>query len=319
MKLNPVKKIALGVTLAVAGGSGVSQASTDLLWLDAAAVSMSSSSNPINEQAGTPQVVEYGSEISGALGDGNDFIGSDGVTPYDVVEFTLPEAPKQYVITIHSAEFAGRSTLWYQDEVQQQFVPLQSAYVWAPDDTVQYSGTLASPGNYAVVVQSADGNIGGYTVSVREDLVSGGDCSNPDSENPFVESAVGVELSCTLTAEEAYVLNAQDGPHYAKPFHLVGTGSSLTINAASGEFTPLIVLFDPTSGQIIDMKPGTLTGQFTGDVYYLVTSAEPQAIGAFTVLVEEDQGFGGGFGTFAEPRSAFDLELPPLPYAIERK
>lgn len=81
----------------------------------------------------------------------------------------------------------------------------------------------------------------------------------------------------------------------------------------------MIVLFDLQSGEIIDLQQGSLTAQFSGDVVYAVTSAEPNTTGPFTVLVEESQPSDDDSSPFANTRSVEDYELPIPPSYIDLK
>jgi hypothetical protein len=197
---------------------------------------------------------------------------------------------------------------------------LQSAYVYAPNNQVQYSGVLSSPGNYLILVESRDGENGTYSIKLTEGdghpppLV---ECNNPDPDNPFVESPIGKELSCELTDHEVYWLNAEDGKHYAKVFHLkVQVSTRLTIIANSSAFTPVIGLWDPQTKEIFDKEMNSLTVQASGDVDYFVTSAEAGATGAFTVLVEQADD-DSPFTTNAD--SGVEYDLSKMPAKIERR
>jgi hypothetical protein len=294
-------------------------ASADMLWPEAPDVSLYSSTNTFNEQdAGQPQPIEieYGSPVSGSLGDDNDFIGSDGVTHFDRYHFVVQETPKPYVITLHSPEFSAASTLVYVDEAQQKLLPLQSAFVWAPDGQVQYSGQLTTSGNYFIDVLANDGNNGTYTITLGETIPDPipGACSNADPKNPVIESPVGTTLNCELTTQDLKV-KSNKGEHYAKLFHVKSQGT-LTINANSSAFTPMILLYDPQSKQITDQGEGSLTVQASGDVYYFVTSAEPDTTGAFTVLVAEPNN-NSSFNTDAYGGVEYDLSK--FPVNIERR
>jgi hypothetical protein len=171
MKFSRVKNLSLGIALAVVVADIPLNASADMLWPEAPDVSLYSSTNTFNEQdAGQPQPIEieYGSPVSGTLGDDNDFIGSDGVTHFDRYHFVVQETSKPYVITLLSPEFSAASTLVYVDEAQQKLLPLQSAFVWAPNGQVQYSGQLTTSGNYFIDVLANDGNNGTYTITLGD-------------------------------------------------------------------------------------------------------------------------------------------------------
>jgi len=89
-----------------------------------------------------------------------------------------------------------------------------------------------------------------------------------------------------------------------------GNGASVTIRAGSGAFTPLIVLVDPSSGQVLDYGQGELSGSFTGDVFYLVSSTEAGATGPFTSGIETG-GTGGGSGGFLRgAEAAAPMDIP---------
>jgi hypothetical protein len=317
MKFSRVKNLSLGIALAVVVADIPLSASADVVWPTSPAINMYNSIDALSAQEGAVQSIAYDTPLTAALGDDNDFIAEDGVSRYDVFKFVLENA-KSYKIRVDSSEFTAGSTLAYAGEAQQQSVPLQSAFVYAPNNRVQYSGDLSSPGNYLIVVQSVDGNNGTYTIELTEDLGGHNDnvnCTIQDPKNPIIESPVGTTLNCELTDHEAIVLNAEDGKHYAKPFHVNAQGT-LTINANSSAFTPLIGQFDLQTGKIIDVKQGSLTVQASGDVYYFVTSAKAGATGAFTVLVAEPNN-NSSFNTDAYGGVEYDLSK--FPVNIERR
>jgi hypothetical protein len=319
MKFSRVKNLSLGIALAIVIADIPLSASADVVWSKSPAINtinMYSSIDALSAQEGAVQSIAYGTPLTAALGDENDFTGDDGVTHFDVFQFVVEEAPKSYIISVDSSEFTAGSTLAYADE-QQQLVPLQSARVYAPNNPVQYSGVLSSPGNYLIFVDSLDGENGTYSIELKEAPPPGPkDCNNPNPDNPFVESPVGEELSCELTDHEVYVVNRDDGEHYAKAFHVNAQGSTLTINANSSAFTPRIIQFDPQTKDVIAHGQGSLTVQSSGDVYYLVTSVEVRATGAFTVLVEQADD-DSPFTTNAD--SGVEYDLSKMPAKIERR
>jgi hypothetical protein len=324
MKFSRVKNLSLGIALAVVVAHIPLNASADAIWLTSPAINtinMYSSIDALSAQEGAVQSIEYDTPLTAALGDENDFIAEDGVSRFDVFQFAVEDASKTYMISVNSSEFTAGSTLAYADE-QQQLVLLQSARVYAPNNPVQFSGVLSSPGNYLIFVDSLDGENGSYSIKLTEGdddvptppLV---ECNNPDPDNPFVESPIGKELSCELTDQEVYWLNAKDGKHYAKVFHLkVQVSTRLTIIANSSAFTPVIGLWDPQTKEIFDKEMNSLTVQASGDVDYFVTSAEAGATGAFTVLVEQAND-NSSFTTNAD--SGVEYDLSKMPANIERR
>jgi hypothetical protein len=149
-----------------------------------------------------------------------------------------------------------------------------------------------------------DGNTGGYSLSLNEsDGTVGAACSPASSDASFVQLALNQPVDCALTSDGPVSLEDPDGGiHYAEVFGFSAPGGTLTISVDSQAFTPLILVFDPQTGQILAQEVGTLTADFGScDVLFLVRSTEVQATGPFTVAVGDNAGSAGpgGFNSFS--------------------
>lgn len=220
-----------------------------------------------------------GVPATGVIGDDNDFVNNDGTVRSDFYVFDADTATP-YRVTVLSGSFIAESSMVRNDLEVRRLVPHQTARVWAAGTPVQYSGLLGLAGTWFVRVTAVDGGTGPYIVSLDQG-VPGAGCAPASSDNPLIEVTPGTILNCELQLHPTQVFNLQDGPHYYEAFHFTGDGTSVTIAAASSAFRPLIVLVDPATGQALDPKAGAVSGAFTGDVVYLVTSAEPNATGPF--------------------------------------
>jgi hypothetical protein len=214
-------------------------------------------------------------------------------------------------VTARSETFAAASTLYFADEAAGTLSPQQSANVWTAGSQVQYSGTLPRAGTYLIEVSSVGGSHGGYTVS----LGNGGTatCDVPGTNSPFVEISPGVTLNCTLRADAPISLQSEAGKHYAKGFHFIGDGEIVKIRAASGAFTPVIARIDRGSGQVLESGQGELSEVFTGDVFYVVSTAKPAATGAFTTDIVD----GTTAGDTARAAVTVQSANPGFVYVIE--
>ncbi|MEA3410020.1 MAG: hypothetical protein U9R74_00585 [Pseudomonadota bacterium] len=299
MKNARIKRLSFSIALALTGTQLAGNAAADIDLPEPPPVELFDgfyTASSANESAVAP--IEYGSPTSGAIGDANDYIGSDGVSRSDYFAFEVTDPSSGYVVTLRSDSFTALSALWFVDKTNNKLIREQTAFVSAPGKQVQYSGTLPQTGTWLIEVTPIDDNQGNYSVSL-DSAVSGpvgsAGCEAPGSENPFVEVSPGVTLDCNLSAEDPFVLESNAGKHHAKGFHFIGNGASVTIRAASSAFTSTIVLMDPATGQVLDIQQGELSGAFTGDVFYLVTSAEPGASGPFTTGIESGDPNSGGF------------------------
>jgi hypothetical protein len=111
---------------------------------------------------------------------------------------------------------------------------------------------------------------------------------------------------CSLISGEAFSFTDENGAeHFAKPFRFQATGAALSINATSTSFTPLIIVYDSQTFEILEAAEGTLTNSFApGEVYFLISSVEAGSTGTFSVAVETN---GGGFGSFSSSSVPFGL------------
>jgi len=321
MKNARIKSLSFGIALALAGTQIPSNASADVALPEPPPVELFEKSNigAYTESGSADTPIQFGGTANGVIGDANDYIGSDGVSRSDYFAFEVTDPSSGYVVTLRSDSFTALSALWFHDKTTNKFIREQAAFVSAPGKQVQYSGSLPQTGTWLIEVTSIDENQGNYTVSLDRGAsgpVGTVGCDAPGSENPFVEVSPDVTLDCNLSAEDPFVLESNAGKHHAKGFHFTGNGASVTIRAASSAFTSMIVLADPATGQVLDIQQGELSGAFTGDVFYLVTSAEPGATGPFTTGIETgDPGTGsGGFARSTKAVAPMDI---PSYYLIE--
>jgi len=266
--------------------------------------------DPIPAQALTVTPIGYGSPVFGIIGDANDFIDGENARRSDFFGFSVTDPLPRYVVTARSETFAAASTLYFADEAAGTLSPQQSANVWAPGRQVQYSGTLPRAGTYLIEVSSIGGSHGGYTVS----LGNGGTaaCDAPGTNSPFVEISPGLTLNCELSANSPITLQSEAGKHYAKGFHFIGNGEIVKLRAASGAFTPVIARIDRGSGQVLESGQGELSGAFTGDVFYVVSTAKPAVTGAFTTDIVAGTTAGGtarAAGTVQWANPGFDYVI----------
>lgn len=306
MKANRIKSVSLGVALAL-GGLSTANA---VYFETPEVVSASGGYTPslLAPQDHTSATISFGQTITGALGDVDDLHFSDG-TPVDEYHLTVSETGKSYGVTALSPSFPAISTVFYLDSMQQQWVPLQQALVFAPNGQVQYSGSLSQPGEYIVQIFSIDPSLSGsYTLSLADGVTTGPTgCSAVDPNNPVVELTPNQPpMSCELSTSDEQFNDSSGSVHYAKGFRFKTPGGPVTINVSSTAFTSLILVADPLTGQYSG-TPETYTADFgpSGtDVSIYITSNEAALTGPFTVEVKssdgnDDPGF-GGLGTFGK-------------------
>lgn len=304
---------ALMLTGMQAGTPAIAQGS----FIDTARVASAHSagtygSDSLPTQGNQTSTITFGQTVQGALGDANDRIFEDG-TPYDQYTLSTSQANKPYVITVNSSDFAPISTVIHYDPEKQQAIPQQGALVWAPNMQVQYSGTLSETGQYLIHVFALDNNLGKYSLSLGPGATTttsaactSGACESSGGQDPFISIGPNAPMNCTLSSDAEFVwTDGNGGKHYTKPFRFRTTGGALTIKATSTAFTPVIIVFDSETLDILGMAEHSYTDSFgPGDVYFLVSSAEAGLTGAFSVMVD-DNNSNGGF-------SSFDASSVPL-------
>jgi hypothetical protein len=247
--------------------------------------------------------IDFGQTVQGTI-DVSDPSFQDGrhVDNY-VFNTTQPNQP--YVITVHAPSFAVQSALFGSDPQQQIFL-IQAAFVGMPGGQVQYSGTLAQPGQYVIYVHPVGdpAAIGPYTLSLGAGG-SGGACPIGGTlENP-ISLQVGQSVNCELTSTDVPLPDPNGGIHFNKFFTFQAPGGPLTITATAQGFTPEIWVFDPTTQQPGTHNVNTLTFDFSaGQALIAITSQEVQATGPFIVQVGEGDSYLAGtvlfgLGTYA--------------------
>ena len=314
MKNARINHLSFGIALALTGVHAPMVSAADIELPEPPAVDVAAIAyyNASSESESKISPIEYGSTATGVLGDSNDYIGSDGVTRYDLFSFNITDPSTGYEVTLRSDSFAGYSTLWFYDSDTGDYIPEQRALVWEPGKQVQFSGSFPQAGTWVIQVESTNENLGSYTVGVAP-KGSGtpvtSSCEEPSSQNPFVGIVPGEVVSCTLSADGPLSLTDETGErYYAKGFHFTGDGSAVTIRAESDTFSPRIYLYDPTSGQLQGGK-SALSGPFSGDVLYVVTSTTPGATGAFNTVVDAG---GATNGAFLQPAGqSYSIESVP--------
>lgn len=262
-----------------------------------------------------PTPIILGETVTGALAPTDNAL-TDG-RPFDTYSFSTETANQSYVITARSPAVPVSSRLFFVDlaRTENPFVFLQQAFVITPRGQVQYSGTLAQPGDYEIDVFSSDPEqptATSYTLSLAEAAAgpSPTGCTGGGLDAP-VQIALNQQLNCELTtSDDAFgITDNQSNTYYSKAFSFQSPGGPVTITAGSSAFTAEVAPVDPATGDLILTEMGSITVQApAGELIFAVDALEPGATGPFTVLVQQGGGGAppaaksGGTSKFSTPR-----------------
>lgn len=220
--------------------------------------------------------------------DQNDPAANNG-NRFEAYSFTTQQPNQAYTITAQTTNFPLDVEIFFFDPQVQQFVFNQAA-IGPRNQQVKVSGTLATAGQYAVVVFSNSPQATGpFTLRLEcracttTTTPGGGTCTGGSNFQNAVQLQYDQPLSCELSANDAAFQDQQGGIHYTKLFTFQAQAGSSRITVTTQAFTPIILVVD-NQGRVLAQGASPFTSTFqAGQVFIGVTSVEVQRSGTFTI------------------------------------
>jgi hypothetical protein len=219
--------------------------------------------------------------------DQNDPASNNG-NRFEAYSFSTQQANQAFTVTAQTTSFPLDVEVFLLNPQTQQFVFNQAA-LGPQNQQVKLSGTLATVGQYAVVVfGNTPQATGPFTLKLECKACSttttpGGTCTGGNNFQNAVQLQYDQTLSCELSANDASFTDQQGGVHYTKIFTFQAQAGSSRITVTTQAFTPLILVLN-SQGQILAQGASPFTNTFqAGQVFIGVTSNEVQRPGAFTI------------------------------------